>query len=383
MHAHRRLTVGLTALLAVGAAAGGAAAQQSEVTVSADSQPGSRQFFVEDLTGTTLTALDLGTTGSGQPFQVRVADNGFLSPSAPFTASAEMTHLYRKGADGTLDYGTRVGSDKVGVSYIGAPDVAGVSVGAIPTLGLTGALPTCDQLGVLLPAASPLRGGSLFGSLLDPLNILLASLGLGESAKPLCTALGGTSTTPLPVDQADAVLVQLQEQLLQPALDLVGGLPLDVTGSTETGTFDAPSFLGAGAGDPAASTAAATKRKALGGNPNALFDLDGLLGPILDGQPLFGADGLTEVTTVVGALQNSPDTGVAALGTALAGLSAADQTGVLSGLTNATGPVATLLDAALSQISGTYRSFPRLDADLSNAPAGDYTGTMTVTFVQQ
>jgi hypothetical protein len=154
----RHLVLGVTAAVAVGAAAGGAAAQEvQDVDVSATAEAGSRQFFVEDLSGVDLQTLDLGTSGQGQLFQVRVKDSGFLSPSAPFTASAEMTKLYKKNSDGTLTYTTNVDSSKIEIGYLGAPDVAGVAFGAVPTVQLTGALPTCDQLGTLLPLDSPLR----------------------------------------------------------------------------------------------------------------------------------------------------------------------------------------------------------------------------------
>lgn len=75
---------------------------------------------------------------------------------------------------------------------------------------------------------------------------------------------------------------------------------------------------------------------------------------------------------------------VAAVGNALAGLSATDQAGVLNGLAPVTAgtPVATLLETVLKRISGTYRSLPHLNADLAGAPTGSYTGRMTVTFVQ-
>jgi hypothetical protein len=384
----RHLVLGVTAAVAVGAAAGGAAAQEvQDVDVSATAEAGSRQFFVEDLSGVDLQTLDLGTSGQGQLFQVRVKDSGFLSPSAPFTASAEMTKLYRKNSDGTLTYTTNVDSSKIEIGYLGVPDVAGVAFGAVPTVQLAGALPTCDQLGTLLPLDSPLRGGTLLGSLTDPLNVLLSSMGLDEDAKPLCSALGGTSTTPLPVEQADAVLVQLQEELLQPALDAVSSLPVDVGESTEAGAFLEPSYLGTGTDDPGKTTTPATKRKTLGGKPNSAFDLIGHVSAVIDGQALFpaveGGEGLTTVSSVVASLQASTDATVVAVGTALAGLSAADQTGVLSGLTNSTGPVATLVDAVLKRVSGTYRSFPQLKADLTGAAVGDYSGTLTVTFVQE
>lgn len=388
MPASRPAVLGLSALLAVGAAAGGASAQApQEVTVSAAAQAGSRQFFVEDLSGVTLSALDLGTSGQGQLFQVRVVDDGFLSPSAPFTASAEMTKLYKVDGAGNPVYGTVVDSGKLSVSFVGAPDVAGVAFGAVPTITLTGALPTCSGLPALLPADSPLLSPegplAVVNPLLSPLEQLLDSLGLSDAAAPLCTALGATSTTPLPVAEVDAVLVELQEQLLEGVLGNAATLPVSF-GSPEAGNFDTPSYLGKGAADPGRSAAPARKRVLLRGTPNAAFGLGGLVSAAIDGQPLFpavpGGAALTTVDAVVAALQSSGTGAVATVGSALAGLRAADQTGVLG---EVNGLVATLTDSTLKSVSGTYRSFPKLQADLTGAAVGDYTGTMTVTFVQE
>jgi hypothetical protein len=382
---------GATALAALVAATGAASAQEvTPVTVSALAETGARQFFVEDLTGTALSNLSLGSTGEGQLFQVRVKDTGFLSPSAPFTASAEMTHLYRQGESGP-DYSNPVPSSKIQVSYVGAPDVSGVSFGAIPRLSLTGTLPSCGQLPNLLPVGSPLLdpagGTGILDPLLDPLSALVDSLGLTDAAKPLCTALGGDTTTRKAVDDLDAVLITLQEQVLQAAAGATTGLPLDtVSESNRAGAFDNPSWLGeVASADPSKTTTTSTKRVMLRGKPAAAADL-GLLGqvsPLVDGKPLFGTGGVTDVASVVGALKASVDPVVASVGTALSGLAAADQTGVLGTVANTSGVVATLLDPVLSKISGTYRSFPRLQADLAGAVAGNYSGRMTVTFLQE
>lgn len=393
MSVPRSLAVGVAALVSVGAAAGGAVAQVQEnpVEVSASTDVTSRQFFVRDLAGVDLTDIALDRSGKGELFQVGVEDDGFASPQATFTANAEMSHLYLTDDAGAPVYGTRVTSDKVRISYLGAPDVAGVALGATPVLSLTGALPTCADLPDLLPVGSALLldGGPLqvLDPLLSPLDQLLGSLGLSEAAGPLCTALGGSSTTPLPVAQADAVLVDLQQQLIEPALDGAAGLPVDLAGSGDSGSFTHPSYLGevpsADTTKPA-SPAAATRRLVLAGRGNSAFDLDGLISPLLDGKDLFGAEGLTTVTSVVEALQESATSSVAAVGTQLAGLAETDQTGILSGLTGVAEPLtATLSSTVLDKISGTYRTFPRLEADLAGAPAGEYTGRMTVTFFQQ
>lgn len=389
MPASRPAVVGLSALLAVGAAASGASAQQApaEITVSAAAAAGSRQFFVEDLSGATLSALDLGTTGKGQLFQVRVVDDGFLSPSAPFTASAEMTKLYKKDAAGNPDYATSVDSSKLSVSFVGAPDLAGVAFGAIPTITITGTLATCSDLPALLPTGSPLLAPegplTIVDPLLSPLDQLLDTLGLSDAAKPLCTALGGTSTTPLPVAQLDAVLVELQERLLEGVLGTPATLPVSL-GSPEAGNFDTPSYLGKGAADPGRTATPARKRVLLRGTPNAGLDLQGLLSSVIDGQPLLaavpGGQALTTVDAVVAALQGSANGTLGTVGAALAGLGAADQTGVLR---KVGGLTATLSGQTLKSVTGTYRSFPKLQADLAGAAVGDYTGTMTVTFVQE
>lgn len=391
MSLSRPAVAGATALVALAAATGAASAQEATpVTVSAVSEAGARQFFVEDLTGQALSGLSLGTSGEGQLFQVRVKDTGFLSPSAPFTASAEMTHLYRQGESGP-SYSDPVRSSKLKVSYVGAPDVTGVSFGAVPTLRLTGTLPSCGQLPGLLPVGSALldpNGDSgLIDAALDPLGALVDSLGLTEAAEPLCAALGGDTTTRKAVDTADAVLVTLQEQVLQAAAGATTGLPLDtVSESNQGGTFDDPSWLGdAASKDPARTTTPSTRRVMLRGKPASSTDL-GLLAqvsPLLDGKPLFGDGGVTDVGTVVGALKASVDPAVASVGTALSGLAAADQTGVLGTVPDVSGLVATLLEPVLKKISGTYRSFPRLQADLTGATAGQYTGRLTVTFLQE
>ena len=381
MPASRPLTVGLTALLALGAAAtGAAAADVSSIGVSAAANAGSRQFFVEDLTGATLTALDLGSSGQGQLFQTRVKDADFKATGAKFSASAEMTNLYKKNGT-VIDTATKVASEKLSVSYAAVPtDVTGVSLAALPKVSVAGLLPTCGSLSTLLPAGSPLLG---VGGLVA---------GLTATATPLCTALGGALGTAGPtIETADNVLVPLAEKIVEPVLTAAATLPLGVTGSTDSGPFTNPSFLGDGAGDSAkAGAAPATPLKLLAGTPNSTLNLNALVSSALDAKPLFpavpgGTGALSTTSAVVSALQGSPDTAVAAVGNALAGLSAADQTGVLSGLTSAVAgtPVATLTSTVLDRISGTYRSFPRLTADLVGAASGTYTGTMTITFVQE
>ena len=385
----RPLTIGVTALLSLGAVTSGAVAQETKsVDVSAAADAGSRQFFVEDLTGTALTALDLGTSGQGQLFQTRVKDSNYTATTAPFTASAEMTKLYKLSGT-TIDYtATPVASEKLSVVFPTTPtDVSGVSLGAIPKVGVKALLPLCSELATLLPADSPLL------ATVGTISTTLGSLGLSAEAEPLCTALGGaTSTTPVSVDAVDNVVVTVDEKLVKPAT--TADHPLAVAGSTEAGNFDRPSYLGDGANDPAKpttidSTNAARTRKLLGGTPNSALNLDALVSPLIDGQPLFaplsGGTGLVPVSTVVAAMQSSADAAVAGAGNALAGLRTADQTGVLSGMDPLTagGVVASLVDSVLNKISGQYRSFPRLVADLTGAAKGNYTGTMTVTFVQQ
>lgn len=380
---HRPLAIGVTAALALGGVATAAAADVTTIGVTASAGSGSRQFYVENLAGQPLTALDLGTSGQGSLFQTRVRDTNFGSPNAGFTASAEMTNLYRK-TSGTIDYATKVDSAKLSVSYAAVPtDVAGVSLAALPKVTIAGLLPTCSALPTLLPAGSPLLGtGGLLGG-------ALATLGLSDAAAPLCTALGGAATgaTAVPVEAADGVLVGLSEKIVDNPLVK----PVSLTGATEAGNFDTPSYLGDGAGDPGkpATPPAARARKLLAGSANAGLNLNALVSPLIDNKPLFdtvpgAGDGLTSVSTVVAALQGSVDPAVASVGNALAGLSSADQTGVLGGLAPVAGaPVASLTSTLLSKISGTYRSFPRLTADLAGAATGTYTGTLTITFVQQ
>ena len=384
MSVNRPVAVGVLSLLALGAASTGALAQTTTIGVTASVATGSRQFFVENLSGTALTALDLGSSGQGQLFQTRVADSDFAMPQAGFTASAEMTHLYKTGT--SVDYGTKVDSSKIAISYAQVPtDIAGVSLAALPQVRLTGLLPTCSELSTLLPSGSALRGTSL--------DSALALLGLSNAAAPLCTALGGAlGVTPVSVDAVDSVLVTLNEKVITPALNVAAGLPVSLTGATEAGTFDTPSYLGTGAGDPGkpSTAVAARTRKVLAGSPNGGLNLNGLVSGAIDGLPLFpavpGATGaLSTVSTVVSSLQGSSDTAVAAVANTLAGLSATDQTGILSGLKPLTAgsPIAALINTVLKKVSGTYRSFPRLTADLTGAPTGSYTGTMTITFVQQ
>lgn len=384
MSMNRPVAVGVLSLLALGAASTGASAGTSTIGVTASAATGSRQFFVEDLSGTALTTLDLGSSGQGQLFQTRVADRDFAMPQAAFTASAEMTHLYKTGT--AVDYGTKVDSSKIAISYAQVPtDVAGVSLSALPKVRLTGLLPTCSELSTLLPSGSALKGTSL--------DSALALLGLSDAAAPLCTALGGAlGTVPVSVDAVDGALVTLDEKVITPTLDVAAGLPVSLTGATEVGNFDSPSYVGVGAGDTGkpATPAAARARKVLAGSPNGGLDLNGLVSAAIDGLPLFpavpgGTGALSTVSAVVSSTQSSSDAAVAAVGNALAGLPAADQTGVLSGLDPLTAgtPIASLIDTVLKKVSGTYRSFPRLTADLTGAPTGSYTGTMTITFVQQ
>ncbi|HVM28660.1 MAG TPA: hypothetical protein VM433_13445 [Mycobacteriales bacterium] len=389
MSHNRRLLVGTAAAGAVLIAATGAAAQDSSsIDVSARSELGSRQFYVEDLAGATLTGLDLGSGTSGAPFQTRVQDSSWLSPEAGFSVSAEMTNLYRYTGSGSakaIDHGVKVDSKKVSVGFVGVPtDVSGVSLGAVPRVQVAGAMPACGSLKTLLPADSPLLGsGSLLGG-------TLALLGLSDAAAPLCTALGGaTATTGTLVEPVDAVVVPLQEQLLN--ADRLGAAALPVSlGVGNGGAFDKPSFKGDGAGDGAKPSGeyVPTSHTLISGSKNSALDVKSLVSSLLDTMPLFpavpgGTGALTTTSSVVDAMLTSPDPAVVAVGKALAGLSAKDQTAVLSGMVPGATPVASLLDASLQRISGNYRSFPRLQADLTGAPAGTYTGTMTVTFVQK
>ena len=343
-------------------------------------------------------------------------DTDYTSNNGGFVASAEMTNLYRKGA--TIEYGTKVDSRKLSISYAGIPsDVSGLALGALPKIAISGVLPLCKDLAGLLPAGSALlapspartarRAAPSAPAVTGPSAGRCAVGTVGtvtarsprpwpprpvDAAAPLCTALGGvTGTRPVSIETVNKALVTLDEKVLKPALGAVDQQALTSSAAPSPASFDAPSFLGDGAGDPGRTATARPPRSACSpARRTPRLNLPGLLGPILDNKALFpavpgGAGAVTQVSNVVASLQAAGDTAVAAVGTQLAGLSAADQTGVLSGLKTlvAGTPIATLIDPVLTRISGQYRSFPQLKADLADAAAGTYAGTMTVTFVQK
>ena len=360
---HRRRLVATLVLSSVVLAAASALADSSSVSVSLASAPGTRQFYVEDLTGAELTALDLGT-GGNQPFRVRVKDTAFASPTAGYQVSATMTNLYRQSGAG-YDYGVRIPSSAVSLDFpSSALQANGVSLAMLPTLDLSGTVPSCSSLVAANPTA-------LAGLLLDPL------------AAPLCALLGssGKAVSGISVPAAATTITPLLAQLTD--------LPVQL-GGTDSGPFTNADYAnGVGAGDTAGATGApaATARRVMQGTPGLsaalLAQITSAIEAALAGLPLTsgtGASAKASLSGVLGALQSSTNTTTASLGSTLGALgSATQQAAIVNALTAA---LRTPSIADIQSLTGSYYAFPVLRAAPAAPAAGAYRGTLTVTFVQ-
>jgi hypothetical protein len=375
----RRLSRPGTALVALTAAvavAGPATAANVDVTITG--LGGTRQFSVEDLTGATLTALDLGT-GQPKPFRTHVQDASFLPASASgddYSVTATLSNLYLKTGASTYNYAVKVPSSALAIDFGSTPLAgSGITVQDLPKLSLSGTLSNCLGLSNTLKSALGLgTSGLLNGLPLDPSNTGLSTL---------CTTLLTTTSLTATVDGA--------VQNLTPTLSSVLDLPSQLSGATG-GAFTNASYAAGtvGAGDTAGAQGAPTPTSVplMTGTHNLsaglISALSTALTSALSGLPLVSAAVTPTQSTldaVVAGLTTTGNSVGQQLGAVLGTLTDANKATVLNGLGLSSTPLAPVL-ADISGITGSYYAFPILTAAPDNPVAGTYGGTMTVTFVQ-
>jgi hypothetical protein len=331
-----RLLAGL-ATLALGATALPAHAQTA-VPVTLSNPTGSRTLYVENLDGSSLSALDFGT-GRSVPFRVRVADSAFSR--TPFSVSATMTNLYQ-APNGSVDQAlTPIASSQLALGRQATP----LSINSVTAI----VQPVLDTT----------------SRLLDP--IACTALGLTSSA---LTAVGGLPAGTGCTLTTNDVLGKVTSINVPVDLSNLPALPL-VPQANETGAFTNAEYgLGTvGAGDSRATGApAATPRKVLSGTvlPTDLLPMQNALSALNLGTAL------VDNNAVLQQLQ--------ATYPALATLAPSALSGLL------TNTVATLNQLTLGNIlkqTGSYVALPTLDVTVpAGASAGGYKGTLVVTALQ-
>lgn len=348
-----------------------ATADQTHATVvsTASAMPGTRQLEVLDLTGNDLTNLAL-KPNVAQPFRVSVVDNAItdLSKAAPFSVTAVMNNLYQvSGTDPatglpTYNWATKIPSSDVSMSFpnAGALSAYGVDVTDVPQVLLSGSVPGCSTLTGLL-------------------NMTLTSL--ASSFVSLCGIGGVLTSGPLAIPTGASALSTLKGAAN--GLASLTQLPYTLGGAAG-GRFDLPDYTtGIGAGDASGGAAAGTPRTVLAAT--SATDLSGLISALgyNSSLPLVSADGtgaMTSVNNLLGALSNA---GLTTLVSALAPLTA-DQIDAIFNSNSITKSLSTTL-STLTGESGIYNAFPSLKVTPSNTnqAAGTYSGTLTITMVQQ
>lgn len=363
----RRLAVTTGAAVSLAAAAlpalagssvsGSPSAAVVQVTASG---PGTRQLRLLDLAGQPLTTLDL-RPGVPSPFRVNVQDTGIsslTSPTSGFTVSATMNNLY---AGGVASAGFIPSGDvQVGFPLGGAKDALG-SLQVLPRTVLSGTLGGCSLVG---------------GVLTLPSSLGLSGLSLSQLTN-LCGALGsGLTVANLPV-------VAAATQTLSDLTDVGLGL-----GGQSSGAFTLADYAnGIGAGD-SRGTGAGTPRTLLTGVPSVSAALQSALDGVrstVQALPVVSATGTgaqASVSDVVAQMlaPANASLGLSSLGSALAALTPAQAATVLNTLT---GTVQALGLGDVTNLTGSYNSYPVITATPSTPPAaGTYRGTLTVTLVQ-
>lgn len=385
----RRLSRRAAALTAVASsvALAAPAALAANIDVTVTGLGGTRQFSVEDLTGATLSALDLGT-GQAKPFRTHVADSSFLPLSAvtdDYSVNATLSNLYLKTGASTYNYAVKIPSSDLKINF-GANPLAGsgITLQDLPKLTVSGVIGSCATLPTALQSALGLATSTgLVGGILKTIGQPLDSS--NTALNTLCTTLSsGTASLSATVDG----LVQN----LMPTLNSITDLP-SVLGGATGGTFTNPSFAAGtvGAGDTAGATGApaATAVSLMTGTANLssglVTALTAVLNNALAGLPLVpnGTPGAaSSLTAALAGLASSTSNAVAnQLAAALSTLTDAQKTTVLDGLGLSLAPLAPVL-ADIKGITGSYYAFPVLSATPNTPVAGTYGGTMTVTFVQ-
>jgi hypothetical protein len=376
----RRLTrpgAALAAATTALALAGPALAASVDVTITG--LGGTRQFSVEDLTGATLTALDLGT-GQPKPFRTHVQDASFLPLSAAsddYSVTATLSNLYLKTGASTYNYGVKSPSSALAIDFGSTPLAgSGITLQDLPKLTLGGTISgTCLTLSNTLKTALGLgTSGLLDGLPLDPGNTALTTF-----CATLLTTQSVTSTV-------DGVV-----QNLTPTIGSVLDLPSQLGGATG-GTFTNASYAAGtvGAGDTAGAAGAPTPTAVslMTGTHNLsaglITALSSALTSALSGLPLVSTavtPTKTTIDAVVAGLATTGNTLGQQLSAVLATLTDANKATLINGLGLTATPLAPVL-ADISGITGSYYAFPILTATPNNPVAGTYGGTMTVTFVQ-
>lgn len=356
------VTAGLAALTAVPALAA-PADQTSGTVVSTDSvAAGTRQLEVLDLAGHDLTNLAL-KPGVAQSFRVSVVDDAIsdLTKDRPFTVSAVMNNLYRATGANSYDYATTIPSSDVSIAFpqSGALSAFGVGLSDVPNVLLNGALPGCQSL-----------TGILNLTLVDLTSLLQGLCGVG----------GVLTSGPLTLP-SDLPVVSSLKGTLSGVADL-GQLPFGL--SSAGGAFtDADYQHGIGVADTGGAGAAGTPRTILAATKAT--DLSGILAAL--GYPTnlplvseTGAGAMTSLSSLLNALSLD---GLTNLVSTLAPLST-DQLLTLFNNGTVTGALSTTLQTLTGE-SGTYNAFPSLTVTPSDPQqaAGTYSGTMTITMVQQ
>ena len=375
----RRMSPRTTAGLALCTAlAVSAPALADNVGVTVLGLGGTRQFTVEDLAGSPLSALDLGT-GGAQPFRTHVADAGFLPTSAitgAYTVNAVINNLYLKEGS-AYNYAVKIPSKDLSIGFGGNPLAGtGISLQDLPRLSLTGTLSDCAGLSTALKSALGLETVAGVTKAIDLTNTALTQL---------CLTLANPTTRDLTA-KVDGIV-----QSLVPTLTSVLDLPSQLAGATG-GTFTNPSFAGGtvGAGDTsgAAGAPAATSVSLMSGTHNLssglISALKAALNDKLTGLPLVTAGAGSAATTMdaaVAGLSLANNTVSNQLASVLSTVSDANKATILNGL----GLTLSALDPVLADIkgiTGSYYAFPILKAVPTTPVPGIYNGTMTVTFVQ-
>jgi hypothetical protein len=326
MTARRTLPL-LGATLAAAALAAMPAAAQTSVDVTLDNGvAGTRVLFVEDVAGNPLTSFDFGSARS-LPFRVRVEDTTMGRDG--FTVNATMSNLYRD-VGGSLDYGSKIGSDSVAVSN---------------PLNALGIVDVSARVQPLVDTVTTIS---------DPAVCLALALGTSPCQLSLTGLVGEVQDVASVVDLGD-----------------LSNLPL-LPQAAETGAFTDPDYQGAAAGDPGKPGAfTPTSKRMLAGSPVAtpgvLTSLKTTLDAIVAGLP--SEQVVHDDTLVAGAVD-------------LLGALTTEQVSAIVNSPTAVTVQNLLADHVLSQ-TGKYSSNPMLDVTVpEGAPAGSYKGTLVVTAIQ-
>ncbi|MDX1621975.1 MAG: hypothetical protein R3320_13340 [Nitriliruptorales bacterium] len=366
MKSRRKLRVPITLLFATTMmVSAGYAFAQSTPTVTTSVTSSSRIMSVTDLAGSTLTELSL-SPGEPKPFKVSVTDTN-IAASDGFNVQSKLNDLYFKTSTTSYDFTRSIASSDVGVSYPSTPLTAlGTTVDLDPDYLLNGEV-TCDAVLAAL-GSTDLSADSLT----DPLCSLLGGL--------LANGGGTTTVTDVLLDQTTTI----------PSIDLGALLPSQLPIGVGTGTADvyadpdcSTGTIGAGQCDN--TTTPATTRDYMIGTPITSV-VDPLLSELtnsLTTGPLVSADGSAAIASaedVVLALQGASSTAVQDVGNTLTEYVVADQVAIINAVLTET--LTSIVPADLSNVAGTYNSFPQLTVNPSGTPdPGDYAGTLTITLV--